>query len=307
MSSSAARVWMTTGSPARRGQLELRLERAPLVLARGAVAVVVESGLADRARPRVRGGALDLLQAGVVEALAVVGVAAHDRHHALVLAQHPRAPAGSTRRSCPPWRAGSRPPAARELTTSAVGVLAGVEVAVGVDHRAGLASGRGVGLGWLDLGEELAQVADASRRRPRAEPRAVSSDRSSRPSAVSSFSADSGTHGCSSTDTTRSPSARAYSTRVELGRLRLVLRELPGLLVGHEAVERTHALPDVLESRAHVGMVEALPHRVGEPVELRRQRRPAPAPRAPRRRGSASIIASERLARLPYSLASSVL
>ena len=66
----------------------------------------------------------------------------------------------------------------------------------------------GLGLG-LDLGEELAEVAD---RRAAADVRrspAVSSERSSRPSAASSFSADSGTHGCSSTDTTRSPSASA--------------------------------------------------------------------------------------------------
>ena len=62
MSSSAARVWITTGSPTRAGELELRLEGAPLVVARGVVAVVVEAGLADRARPRVGGRPLDLLE-----------------------------------------------------------------------------------------------------------------------------------------------------------------------------------------------------------------------------------------------------
>jgi hypothetical protein len=44
-----------------RGQAELRLEGAALVVARRMIAVVVEAGLPDSAGARVRRGALDLL------------------------------------------------------------------------------------------------------------------------------------------------------------------------------------------------------------------------------------------------------
>ena len=68
MSSSAARVWITSGLPVSRAELDLRRERALLVGPGRSVAVVVEPGLADRDAPRVRGQRLELRKVGVVEA-----------------------------------------------------------------------------------------------------------------------------------------------------------------------------------------------------------------------------------------------
>ena len=45
VSSSAARVWITTGFPSYGGELELRVEEPPLRIVRGVVAEVVEPGL----------------------------------------------------------------------------------------------------------------------------------------------------------------------------------------------------------------------------------------------------------------------
>ena len=116
------------------GQLELRLEGAALVVAGRVVAVVVEPGLADRPGARVRRGALDLLERGLVEAGALVRVASHDRDHLVVVlrrgqrvldrrAVHPhRRQPRDARRTCPADELGNR-------------WLARVQVAVGVDHR----------------------------------------------------------------------------------------------------------------------------------------------------------------------------
>jgi hypothetical protein len=71
-------------------QVDLRLECAPLVLARRVVAEVVEPGLADRAGARVGGGALDRVDVAVSPALRVMGVAADDRHHVIELACGPK-------------------------------------------------------------------------------------------------------------------------------------------------------------------------------------------------------------------------
>ena len=79
VSSSAARVWITTGLPARARQLHLRDERADLVLARRVVAVVVEPGLPDRDAALVGRQRLELGQVGVVEAGRAVGMAADRR------------------------------------------------------------------------------------------------------------------------------------------------------------------------------------------------------------------------------------
>ena len=68
VSSSAARVWMTSGLPVAAGELDLGLEGPLLILARRVVAVEVEAGLADRHAPLVSGQRLELGEVGVVEA-----------------------------------------------------------------------------------------------------------------------------------------------------------------------------------------------------------------------------------------------
>ena len=54
-------------------------------------------------------------------------------------------------------------------------------------------------------------------------------------------------NGCSSTETTRRPSASRVEDLVEPCRLRLVLGELPGLLLLDVAVEALDPLPDLVE------------------------------------------------------------
>ena len=54
VSSSAARVWMTTGLPSSPASASCRSNRPRLRVVRRVVAVVVEPGLADGDRPRVR-------------------------------------------------------------------------------------------------------------------------------------------------------------------------------------------------------------------------------------------------------------
>ena len=109
------------------------------------------------------------------------------------------------------------------------------------------------------------------RARSCAQPKSVSSW----PSAASSFSAVPGMNGCSSTDTTRRPSASGVEDAVEVGRAGLVLGELPRLLVLHVAVERAHPLPDLLERRASARRASRRSRTASvEPVE-RRRRAPA--------------------------------
>jgi hypothetical protein len=61
--------------PEPRGEPELSLERAPLVVAGGVVAVVVEAGLADGANLGVGRGALDVGEVAGAEARGLVRVA----------------------------------------------------------------------------------------------------------------------------------------------------------------------------------------------------------------------------------------
>jgi hypothetical protein len=114
-------------------QLDLGLEGTPLVRTRGPVAVVVEPGLADRPRLRVRSGTLDASQVAVAEAARLVRVPPHYRHDLVVCA-------GGRERKVDRRGIGSdggepgdarRPGPRDEL---GVRRLAGVEVAVGVDH-----------------------------------------------------------------------------------------------------------------------------------------------------------------------------
>ena len=81
VSSSAARVWMTSGLPAVAGDLDLGEERALLVLARRAVAVVVEPGLPHRAAEVVLRQLGEVGRGGVVEAVGGVRVAADRGEH----------------------------------------------------------------------------------------------------------------------------------------------------------------------------------------------------------------------------------
>ncbi len=209
--------------PGALGQAELGLERAPLVLSRRPVAEVVQARLADRPRLRVLRRALDLLQARGVEALGVVRVAADDRHHVLVLARigqrlldrltvhaHRRQPGDA------------RPPRPRHHVGGVV--LARVEVAVGVDHprlrrrrpRAARPWGRaGRGRRW-------------SRRR-----HVLRTRRVERPV----LAAERGEQLLGRLRDPRvqqhrhhaQPLGEGVQHRVELGPLRLVLRQLPGL------------------------------------------------------------------------------
>src|SRR5918992_1577067 len=53
--------------------------------------------------------------------------------------------------------------------------------------------------------------------------------------------------------------------------LRVVLGELPGLLVLHVAVQQLDALPDLVQAAGELDIVDATVHRLGEAVELRRE------------------------------------
>src|SRR5207244_2136970 len=123
-------------------KVDLRLERASLILARREVAEVVEAGLADRAHALVARRPLDRLDASVVEPLGLVRVAADDREDLLVgIRRRERA---LDRRVVDPH--GRKPTHARRyraLDHLAVGRLAVVEMAVAVDHGTAAAPGSG--------------------------------------------------------------------------------------------------------------------------------------------------------------------
>ena len=85
MSSSASRVWMTTGFAELGRELELRLEQAPLVVARGVLAEVVEAGLADRDGALVCEQLAQLVEAVGVGLVRVVRMDAEARVDAVVL------------------------------------------------------------------------------------------------------------------------------------------------------------------------------------------------------------------------------
>ena len=108
-------------------ELDLRLERSLLIGPRGVVAVVVEPGLADRHRLRVRGGALDRLEVGRRESLGGVRVPPDDRVHLVMriceLEGAPNRGVVDTHRRDP-----------HEPVAACVLLLAHVEVAMGVDH-----------------------------------------------------------------------------------------------------------------------------------------------------------------------------
>ena len=115
------------------GDIDLRLERAPLVGARRVVAEVVEAGLADRADRRIGGHALEALDVSVGEPGGLVRMPSHDREDLLV---RPRRLEGALRgggvdpdRGKP--RDADRPGALHERR---VGRLAVVEMAMAVDH-----------------------------------------------------------------------------------------------------------------------------------------------------------------------------
>ena len=243
VSSSAARVWITSGSPSARGQLEVRLERAPLVLARRVVAVVVEPGLADRAhalvaRPRARSARCR----ASLEAGGLVRVAADDRDDLVVARAPPRARARSTRRSCRPWRCRARPPPRARSTSSASG---GSQCRGGSGCRSRLGRGGGTrSAGTSGSSSPTLRAAPTAPKRRRVE--RASSRRAPRAArAVRVRHERVQQHG---------DDAEALGERVEdrvemLGRA-VVLGELPRLLVLHVAVEPPHALPDLVERAA---------------------------------------------------------
>ena len=72
------------GEPDPPGEVDLCLERAPLVGARRVVAEVVEAGLADRADRRVGGHPLDALDVSLAEAGGLVRMPSHDREDLVV-------------------------------------------------------------------------------------------------------------------------------------------------------------------------------------------------------------------------------
>ena len=120
--------------PAARGEIDVRLERAPLVVVRGVVAEVVEAGLADRAGARVarrrarsarcRASSKPSLSCGWRPTIATTQSCSSAA-----------ASARSIDSSFIPTVAIRSTPAARAFaTSSASGRVAGVEVAVGVDH-----------------------------------------------------------------------------------------------------------------------------------------------------------------------------
>ena len=148
MSSSAARVWMTSGLPSSRASCDLGGERALLVGARRVVAVVVEAGLADRAAARVRGELAQLVGDRVVVAGRVVGVAADRGEHLVVGLGGGERGAAATRASMPIVRMRVTPGLARRGDQLGLGRRAAVEVGVAVDHS-----------GFGNSGGELARPA----------------------------------------------------------------------------------------------------------------------------------------------------
>ncbi len=178
MSSSAARVWITSGLPRLARELDLRRERALLVGSRrGAVAVEVESGLADRHAALVRGERAQLGEVGVVEAPRRVGMAP-DRGVDLRegLGRGQRGAAGGAVDADREHAADPRRLRGRDEL--GVGRLAEVEMGVGVDQAAPAPRG--------SFGNSASSVSTAEiPPRPSSAP---SSEVSSAPSAASSRS-----------------------------------------------------------------------------------------------------------------------
>ena len=101
VSSSAARVWITTGLPSSAASVELRGEEAALGVARRVVAEVVEPGLADRDRLRVREQARAARRGRPRRPLrGLVRVDAEDREDAVVALRELERRAGRRRWSC---------------------------------------------------------------------------------------------------------------------------------------------------------------------------------------------------------------
>ena len=171
VSSSAARVWITTGRPSARRQLELRLERAPLVVARRVVAVVVEPGLADRARRADARAARSISSSRrVVEAGRLVRMAADDREHLVVVLGGARARAAIASPFVPTVAIRSTPAAPRALDQ--LGRRAARSGRGGSGCRSP-ARPQAAGRLGLDPREELAELADVRAAAGRAERRAV--------------------------------------------------------------------------------------------------------------------------------------
>ena len=155
MSSSAARVWMTTGLPVAAASASCASNSSCCAVGRRVVAEVVESGLADRDRARVR------------EQLAAARRARRGR------SSRPRGD-GSPRTQCTSSvvsaRASDRRAPARLVATSITRVDAGcpgagehlgrvvAEMRVGVDH--GVRRSRRVGVRQLDAREERRRRGD---------------------------------------------------------------------------------------------------------------------------------------------------
>jgi hypothetical protein len=108
-------------------QVDLCLERAPLVVMRRVVAVVVEAGLADRDHLRVRGRLPDRLDLPRLEAGRRVRVTTHDRVDLVVRV-------GKSERRADAIVIDADRRDAREAVPLHVAFLAHVEVTVGVDH-----------------------------------------------------------------------------------------------------------------------------------------------------------------------------
>ena len=118
------------------GDLDLRLEGAPLVGWGRRVAVVVDSGLADRPHLRVRGEPGDLRSRRVVEPAGRGRVAADRREHFLVpLGPGDRHLVGLV--SQPDVEHPPHPGLQRRCDDLGLRPLAEEEMGVGVDHRAG--------------------------------------------------------------------------------------------------------------------------------------------------------------------------
>ena len=119
----------------RRGDPDLRLEGAHLILLGGAVAVVVEPGLADRPDDRVGGELLDRVGRRVVEAARPSsGGGRPPRTRPRARAQ-PAPPPRSTPRRARSSGSARRRRRRASATSSASGGVADAEMSVAVDHR----------------------------------------------------------------------------------------------------------------------------------------------------------------------------
>ena len=209
VSSSAARVWMTSGRPSCRRARAGRRRRARWSLARRVVAVVVEPGLPDRATaPAARPPARSARCRASSKPVGLVRVAADDRQH-LVVASRGRGERALDRvaghadggepldaRARARGRPARRPAACRRRGGS------------GCRSRRRQAAGAAAG---SILREELAELADARAARHGAEAAPSRARGPHGPAPPAAAPPTSGMNGCSSTD----DHAQALGERVE--------------------------------------------------------------------------------------------